>query len=173
MSVFRHFGGSCYLPSRNSLTHARSAASVAVAVVVDCAHLQVSGPWEKRYVLSMNNLRGDLSAPLAFDQFQQCQQCQQFDLAKRRCRCWCRRRFLQQNRSRPSASLRITFKTLISRYTPLSRAIAASPPPPPPPPQLPPRPLALRHSSLLAVEAPLKRRRKQDLLLPTSPRRPP
>ena len=135
---------------------------------MNCAHLQYLGrPWQTRDAHSMNSwyiLRGDLSAPSPST----------LDLAKHRCRFL----FLQQDRRRPSASLRISITTITTpnRDTPHSRAIAAAAASRRRRQRRhrhPPRHLDLRHNSLLAVEAPLKRRRKQVLLLPTSTRRPP
>ncbi len=88
--------------------------------------------------------------------------------------------FLQQDRRRRRAALRISISISISIDITKQRSphclakIAASQQPRR---QRSPRSLDLgldlRSSSLLAVEAPLKRRRKQVLLLPTNPPHPP
>lgn len=141
-----------------SLTHTRSAASVVLS--------EASRKWHTRCdARSMKNLRGsspDLSAAAL---------------------CLAKPVFLrpESDRRRPSASRRITSITiaLTNHTTTPHHTVAAAASPPPPPHSQPRRP---RHSSphldprlrsLLAVEAPLKRRRKQVLLLPTSTRRPP
>jgi hypothetical protein len=115
-----------------------------------------AAPWETQDASSMNDLRAaaDLSAPPALT-----------SLAKPS-------PFLHQDRRRTPAPQCISITTAnLSTPRPHTLSIAASQRPRPRRPSS--RHLDLRQASLLAVEAPLKRRRKQVLLLPTNTRHPP
>jgi hypothetical protein len=121
----------------------------------NCDRLQHLSRWETQDAISMSHSRAaaDLSATSAFTSFAD--------------------RFLQQDRRRTAASLRISITTTTTNHcTPCDLSITASRRPRRRRRQLSRR-LNSRQASLLALEAPLKRRRKQVLLLPTSPHHPP
>jgi hypothetical protein len=165
MSVLRHFGASCIFTQFIHTSLAALPPSPPLSPSLGCDRLEHLGRGRptRDAISSMKYSRGsssDLSAPSTPELAKDIWFLQQD-----------RRRRRQRQRPRPGAALRISI-TITNHCTPHSLAIAASLPRPPPP-RLSSRHLNPRHSSPLAVEAPLKRRRKQDLLLPTSKRRPP